>query len=161
MLLIEWFFGTGPAGFGTGEAGFGIGAAGFGIGAAGLWSLIVMATENRKMDVTETDGVTVVLLTNQRILDELSISQIGADLTEIIEKAGNPKIVINFSNVTNMSSSALGMLITLHKCAREAGGALRLCNIQPTIQEVFKITRLDEIFKICPTQDEAVSDIKG
>ena len=120
-----------------------------------------MATENRKMDVTETDGVTIALLTNQRILDELSISQIGNDLTEIVEKADNPKIVINFSKVTNMSSSALGMLITLHKRTREAGGELRLCNIQPTIQEVFKITRLDEIFQICTTQDEAISSING
>ena len=120
-----------------------------------------MANKNRKMDVTETDGVTVVLLSDQRILDELSISQIGSDLTEIIEEADNPRIVINFSKVTNMSSSALGMLITLHKRAREAGGELRLCNIQPTIQEVFKITRLDEIFQICPTQDAAVSSISG
>ena len=120
-----------------------------------------MANENRKMDVTENDGVTVVLLSDQRILDELSITQIGNDLTEIIAAADNPKVVINFSKVTNMSSSALGMLITLHKRAREAGGELRLCNIQPTIQEVFKITRLDEIFKICPTQGEAVSSLNG
>ena len=140
---------------------FGIGSAGFGSGLTGSWSLVFMANENRKMDVTETDGVTVVLLSDQRILDELSISQIGSDLTEIIEEADNPRIVINFSKVTNMSSSALGMLITLHKRAREAGGELRLCNIQPTIQEVFKITRLDEIFQICPTQDAAVSSISG
>ena len=120
-----------------------------------------MVTENPKMDVTETDGVTVVLLSDQRILDELSISEIGNGLTEIIEQADSPKMVINFSKVTNMSSSALGMLITLHKRAREAGGELRLCNIQPTIQEVFKITRLDEIFKIFPTQGEAVSSING
>ena len=60
-----------------------------------------------------------------------------------------------------MSSSALGMLITLHKRIRERGGELRLCGIQPAILEVFVITRLNEIFQIAPTREQAVQSLKS
>lgn len=118
-----------------------------------------MTEENPKISVSETSGVTVVTLADQRILDELSISKIGKQLQEMVAEAPVPKMVIDFRNVTNMSSSALGMLITLHKRVREANGQLRLCNIQPTIEEVFKITRLNEIFQICTSQEQAVESI--
>jgi len=118
-----------------------------------------MAQENAKMKVAQVDGITVVVLADQKILDEVSIAKIGNDLGKLITPDGKPKIVVNFENVTNMSSSALGMLITLHKRVREAGGQLRLSNIQPTISEVFKITRLDEIFQICRDQNEAIASI--
>ncbi|MBN1942482.1 MAG: STAS domain-containing protein [Phycisphaerae bacterium] len=118
-----------------------------------------MTQGNPKFSVSNNHGVTVVTLAEQRILDELSIAEIGKKLQEMIAQAPVPKMVIDFRNVTNMSSSALGMLITLHKRIREANGQLRLCNIQPTIEEVFKITRLNEIFQICKGQDEAVATI--
>ncbi len=119
-----------------------------------------MAKAKPKFKVSETDGVTVITLADQRILDELSISAIGNELAERVAQAPVPKMVIDFRNVTNMSSSALGMLITLHKRIREANGQLRLCNIQPTIEEVFKITRLNEIFQIYKSQDDAVDSIE-
>lgn len=112
-----------------------------------------------KFIVSDNRGVTVITLSEQRILDELSIADIGRRLQEMVAQAPVPKMVIDFRNVTNMSSSALGMLITLHKRIREANGQLRLCNIQPTIEEVFKITRLNEIFQICKGQDDAVDSI--
>jgi anti-sigma B factor antagonist len=118
-----------------------------------------MMDENPKIIVTENQGITVVTLADQRILDELSIAKIGKQLGELVARASTPKMVIDFRNVTNMSSSALGMLITLHKRIREANGQLRLCNIQPTIEEVFKITRLNEIFQIHLSQDDAVSSL--
>lgn len=120
-----------------------------------------MAEETAKMDIKTQDGVTIVTLADQKILDELSISQIGQKLNALAAEAKPPQLVINFENVTNMSSSALGMLITLHKRVREANGELRLCNIQPTITEVFKITRLDEIFSIQGDVDKAVASIQS
>jgi anti-sigma B factor antagonist len=119
-----------------------------------------MAEETSKMSISQRDDVTVVVLADQRILDEMSISRIGKQLTDLVARSSVPRLVIDFRNVTNMSSSALGMLITLHKRVREANGQLRLCNIQPTIAEVFKITRLDEIFQIVDSQDDAVDSIQ-
>ena len=99
---------------------------------------------------------TVVELTEQKILDEVTISQIAAQLNALAAESDRPKIVVDFTQVSHMSSSALGMLITLHKRVREKNGQLRFCNIQPTIYEVFVITRLNEIFEIRSSRQEAL-----
>jgi len=114
-----------------------------------------------RLRVAAAGDATVVELTDRRILDELSINEIGEQLTTMVAKAPAPKFVLDFSGVAHMSSSALGMLITLHKRLREKGGELRLCGIQPAILEVFVITRLNEIFTICQTREQALQTLQS
>jgi len=114
-----------------------------------------------RLRATAVGSATVVELTDRRILDEVSIGEIGEQISAMIAKSADPKFVLDFSSVAHMSSSALGMLITLHKRIRERGGELRLCGIQPAILEVFVITRLNEIFQIAPTREQAVQSLKS
>lgn len=118
-----------------------------------------MSEENPRMNVTQQNGVTIVELKDRKILDEMSIMQIGEQLNTLVAQSELPKIVMDFSNVGHMSSSALGVLITLHKRIRENHGQLRLCNIQPAIYEIFVITRLNEIFQISENRQEAISSL--
>ena len=118
-----------------------------------------MPEDKPQLDVTRQGKVIVVQLTDRKILDEMNIMQIGDDLNGLVAESRDPKLVIDFSQVEHMSSSALGMLITLHKRIREKDGQLRLCCIQPSIYEVFVITRLNEIFQICQSRQEALADI--
>jgi anti-sigma B factor antagonist len=115
-------------------------------------------TSGRLRTSAENDA-TVVEFTDRRILDEIGISEIGEQLNAIAAQADVPKMVLDFANVAHMSSSALGMLITLHKRISEKSGQLRLCNIQPSIHEVFVITRLNEIFTICQSRQEALDSL--
>jgi anti-sigma B factor antagonist len=111
---------------------------------------------------TETQGaVTIVELLDKKLLDEAGIAKLTSQLTSLIRTDAKPRLVLDFLNVAHMSSSALGMLITLHKRLREKGGLMRLCNIRPAIQEVFVITRLDEVFRICPTRQDAVREAEA
>lgn len=119
-----------------------------------------MPEQTPRLEVTTEGDVTVVKLADRKILDEINISQIGEQLNAIVAESEAPKLVLDFSNVSHMSSSALGMLITLHKRIREKDGQLRLCNIQAAIYEVFVITRLNEIFRISGTRDEALESMK-
>jgi anti-sigma B factor antagonist len=49
------------------------------------------------------------------------------------------------------------MLINANKRIREKNGQLRLANIKPQIFEVFVITKLNKLFKILPTREEAMA----
>ena len=118
-----------------------------------------MEQEHPRLNISAHGDVTVVELTDRKILDEICISQIGERLQGLVAKADVPKFVLDFSNVGHMSSSALGMLITLHKRIREKNGQLLLSGIQPPIYEVFVITRLNEIFRICQTKEEALGSV--
>ena len=118
-----------------------------------------MQQELPRLSVSTQGDVTIVELTDRKILDEISISQIGERLQGLVAKADHPKFILDFTCVGHMSSSALGMLITLHKRIREKNGELRLSGIQPPIYEVFVITRLNEIFQICQSKEEALGTL--
>ena len=119
-----------------------------------------MSEQSRRLSVSIENGVMIVELADRKILDEVNITQIGQELKELVAGAEKPKIVVDFASVSHMSSSALGVLITLHKRIREKKGQLRLGNVQPTIYEVFVITRLNEIFTICPSRQGALESFE-
>jgi anti-sigma B factor antagonist len=119
-----------------------------------------MPERNPRVNVERVDGVMVVELADRRILDEINIAEIGDQIKALIAENDQPKIVLDFARVAHMSSSALGMLITLNKRVAERNGQLRLCNIQEAIYEVFVITRLNEIFTICQSRQEALESFE-
>ena len=117
-----------------------------------------MPAEETRLRITDQDGVTRVEFLDRNILDEASIQRIGDEITEIIDATSNPKLLISFTNVDHMSSAALGTLITIHHRIRNRSGQLRLADIDPQIQEVFSITKLDRIFT---THEDSESAMKS
>ena len=115
-----------------------------------------MSTGQRRIDIEEVGDVTVAKFVDKKILDEANIQAIGNNLFALIDEDGRRKIVLDFSLVEYLSSAALGKLITMDKKAKAAKSKLRLCCIRPEIYEVFEITRLNKIFDIRGTQEEAL-----
>ncbi len=116
-----------------------------------------MADEQQpKLKLRQQGKVRVVEFEDRKILEELVISQIGEQLSELVEAEPEPRLVLDFKNVEHLSSAALGVLITLNKQVTERKGKLALANIQPQIFEVFRITRLNKLFNIQGTTDDAV-----
>ncbi|HVJ85952.1 MAG TPA: STAS domain-containing protein [Caulifigura sp.] len=117
------------------------------------------APVQRRLDIEEVGDVTVARFIDKKILDENNIQIIGTQLFGLVEEDGRKKIVLDFTNVEYLSSAALGKLITMDKKVKASGGKLRLCNIRKDIYEVFAITRLNKVFDIRNTQDEAVAGL--
>jgi anti-sigma B factor antagonist len=115
-----------------------------------------MSTGQRRIDIEEVGDVTVAKFVDKKILDEANIQAIGSSLFALIDEDGRRKIVLDFSLVEYLSSAALGKLITMDKKAKAAKSKLRLCCIRPEIYEVFEITRLNKIFDIKATQEDAL-----
>jgi len=116
-----------------------------------------MAETIPPLSVTQQKDVRVVEFTNNRILDEANIAEIGNGLAALIEERTNPKLLLDFNTVDHLSSAALGMLINADKKIKQKNGQLRLANIKPQIFEVFVITKLNKLFKILPNRDEALA----
>jgi anti-sigma B factor antagonist len=109
------------------------------------------------VSVTTHKDIRIVEFTNNKILDEGNITDIGATLKSLIDEPGQPKLLLDFANVDHLSSAALGMLINVNNEIKKRDGMLRLANIKPQIFEVFVITKLNKLFKIKPTRPEALS----
>lgn len=109
----------------------------------------------RRLEVAEVGDVSVVRLLDPKILDEAIIHELGQELTKLVEEEKRTKLVLNFSAVQFLSSSALGKLINLDKKVKSHSGKLKLSNIGQNIYEVFAITRLNKLFDI--KDDEAAA----
>ncbi len=116
-----------------------------------------MAETIPPLSVTQQKDVRVVEFTNNRILDEANIADIGTSLNVLIDERNSPKLLLDFGTVDHLSSAALGMLINANKKVKEKNGQLRLTNIKPQIFEVFVITKLNKLFKIFPTRAEGLA----
>jgi anti-anti-sigma factor len=65
-------------------------------------------------------------------------------------------LVVNMENVSFIDSTGLSSLIHGMKRARELNGDLRLCGLQQSTRMIFELTRLDKVFEIFITEDDAV-----
>ena len=114
-------------------------------------------TALRRLDVSEVGDVTVVRFRDRKIVEDVSIQQLGQEMFHLVEVDNRDKLLLNFSSVDFLSSAALGKLITLDKKMKAHGGALKLSNIRPEIYEVFAITKLNRLFDIKADEADALA----
>ncbi len=114
-----------------------------------------MGQQGSRLKIKQVEGVAVVEFSDRKILDELCILEIQEELEKLVESSSGGGMLLSFKNVEHLSSAALGMLITLKTKIEEKRGKLKLSEINPQIFEVFKITRLNKMFEIHPTAEDA------
>jgi anti-sigma B factor antagonist len=78
----------------------------------------------------------------QKVLDEL--------------ENGSRKFLVDFTNTGYIDSSGLGVLVSLSKKIREKGGELRLSALNEDLRTLFELTKLDTLFKIADSREEAL-----
>jgi len=66
------------------------------------------------------------------------------------------RIIINLADVPYMDSSGLASLVKLLSQVRRANIELKLCSLTERVRSMFEITRLDSVFKICLSEQEAL-----
>ena len=116
-----------------------------------------MEQPSSHLRIKRADGIALVEFADRKILEELSIQEIGEELMRLVEAEPGIRLLLNFKNVDHLSSAALGMLITLNRKVQERSGALKLSDINRQIFEVFKITKLNRVFDIHDTAEDALA----
>jgi len=104
----------------------------------------------------QKDDVLIGQFTSQKIFDDKLIAKIRRELLELADRAEG-KMLLDFQGVTFMSSSMIGSIVLLNKKCR-GRTEIRMCNISPSIMEVFEITRLDKVLNICGSVEQALND---
>ena len=116
-----------------------------------------MGQQAARLKVRKTNGLTIVKFSDRKILDELCILEIQEELERLVSAKTGGHFLLSFMQVEHLSSAALAMLITLKKQVEKENGKLKLSDINPQIFEVFKITRLNKLFDIHTSTDEAMA----
>jgi len=99
-------------------------------------------------------GVTVVEVDGQLIVGNRH------ELKEMIQAAldrGERKLLVDFSRTGYIDSSGLGALVSISKRIREATGELRLAGLNDDLRSLFELTKLDTLFTITETPEQALA----
>ena len=108
------------------------------------------------INVRKEDGVLIVDFLVPR-LDASIASNFRSKLIEMI-KENHSSIILNLTNVKFVDSSGLGSIVAGLKTLGEEGD-LVLCCIDDMIMSMFRLTRMDRVFKIFRTEREAIGNI--
>lgn len=107
--------------------------------------------------VQSIKDVTVVQFQESSILDALMIQEISEELNHLVEAQHQQKLLLDFMKVKFLSSSALGILVTLRKKVDANKGDLVICGMNPELRKVFKITNLEKLFKFADDEPSAMA----
>ena len=102
-------------------------------------------------------NVTVVGFVDRMLVNEDVIREVGDQLNALVEVQGTVNLLLNFVDVRYMSSSLLGLLLPLSRKLTAAGGQMKLCNLAPTLQEVFTVSKLDRLFPLYDQEATALA----
>lgn len=64
-------------------------------------------------------------------------------------------VIVDFTRSAYIDSSGLGALVSLGKRLRELGGDLRLAGLNDDLRTLFELTRLDALFPLFATREDA------
>ena len=80
-----------------------------------------------------------------------------ADLIEYVTN-GHRKFVLDLSEVTFIDSSGLGALIASLKVIGD-DGEIALCGAHENVASMFKLTRMNKVFRIFKTPEDAAASL--
>ena len=83
--------------------------------------------------------------------------EISEELNHLVETQHQQKLLLDFMKVKFLSSSALGILVTLRKKVDANKGDLVICGMNPELRKVFKITNLEKLFKFADDEPSAMA----
>ena len=69
---------------------------------------------------------------------------------------GNQRFVIDLGGVGFMDSSGIAAMVQLFKRVRIGHGDVKLANIRPEVSRVLELLRLDRVFEVHASTDDAV-----
>ena len=102
--------------------------------------------------INEENGRLILHLKGELVLN--AVTELKDEIKSHL-KNENLKVIADLSDVEFVDSSGLGMLISWFKCVTEANGRIVFANVQPYVRKIIKISKLDKIFTLTETLDEA------
>ena len=107
--------------------------------------------------VQPIDKFTVVEFKTASLMDPVILEEIGQELYRLVDEEDRRRLILDFEKVQYLSSQAIGIVLNLNKkLTALKNSKFVLCGVGPKLLELLKITRLDRILTVKPTQKEAV-----
>ena len=107
--------------------------------------------------VQQIEKFTVVEFVLDSLMDPIVLDKAGAELYRLIEQEDHRRIILDFERVQYVSSQAIGIVMAMRKkLTALKGSKLVLCSLYDKLVQLVKLTGLEKLLTIKPTQREAL-----
>ena len=96
-------------------------------------------------------------------LNEFEFERIeaGAEaILSLLENAPAKNVVVDFHKIDYLGSTALSFFVKLWKRISKQNGLMALCNVSENEKEILKTTKLDNLWPVCGSREEAMRVVK-
>ena len=109
---------------------------------------------------TSNESADTRIITLEGDMDFHSSPDVRHELTKLVDQKIS-KILIDLAQVGYIDSSGLATFVELFQKMKRYGGKLALYNLTDSVRSVFEIAKLDTIFKLVASKDEALSTLSA
>lgn len=109
------------------------------------------------VQIHNVDGLLVAEFWDCLRLDPAPVQELRNHYEAHVKAGGRPEIVIDLEGVSFSGSAALGNFVALHRTARQRGGRLVFCNVEPTVSEVFRASKLERLFEFVADREAGIA----
>ena len=107
---------------------------------------------------TKKDGIDAYSLKGE-LIDKNQSTELLQEIEAAISKNDN-KILLNLEELKYINSSGLSVLISVLTKARKSGGEVAICGVNKKINELLVITKLNSVFNVRTSVEEAIAVLK-
>jgi anti-anti-sigma factor len=105
------------------------------------------------MDRNEGDVVVVEVEGKMNTTDS---PEAGAYLDDLLAE-GATKILLNLAGVDFVASTGLRVILATGKKLAASGGKMVICELNPTVKEVFRMSGFSQMFTVTETEAEGLA----
>ena len=98
------------------------------------------------MNIVSTDCDSNIRLFVDGRIDTITSPQLQEALLNAFQKKKD--VVVDFVNVSYISSAGLRALLIGQKTAASKGGSMKITNVSPSVKEIFEVTGFETILTI-------------
>ena len=106
-----------------------------------------------KLIQEKSNAVTVVTFTGDAL--DASVSGVFKGEMEPVLKSEH-HVVLDMHNIQFVDSSGVGAILSCLRTLNAAGGDLKICSLTKPVQALFELVRMNKIFDIYKSREEAV-----
>ncbi|MEZ4773181.1 MAG: STAS domain-containing protein [Bacteroidia bacterium] len=110
-----------------------------------------------RLEKSVEDKYTIIKLLDEKLDSRISPELKGEFIN--LNAQGSKNIILNLGDVKYVDSSGLSAILTANRLCGTSGGLLVICHINSHVEKLIKISHLESVLNILPTQDEAIQEV--
>jgi anti-anti-sigma factor len=114
-----------------------------------------------RVEVHNVEGVLVAEFWDCLRLDSGAIQALRGKYEDHLRNKERPELVVDLLGVAFAGSASLGHFVALQRLARPWSGRVIFCNVDPTVFEVFRATKLVPLFTFVTDRAAALTEVSS